>query len=78
MDPASNQSLVLMSVAQSKASLRDFATRSDEETFKPLAKHLALAGAGLAVASVVFGKTRSLGNLLAAGLRVVPLVLKFL
>ena len=78
MDPASNESQLPMSVPQAKSALRDFASRADDNTLKPFAKHLALAGAGLAVASVVFGKTKSVGTLLAAGLRVVPLVLKFL
>lgn len=66
------------SISEAKSALREFAARSDQETFKPLARHLALAGAGLAVATVVLGKTKSAGRLLAAGLRVVPLVLRFL
>ncbi len=66
------------SVAQAKSALRDFAIRSDAETLRPLAKHLALAGAGLAIATVMFGKTKSVGRLLATAVRVVPLVLKLL
>lgn len=66
------------SVAEAKSALREFAARSDARTFKPIAKSLALAGAGLAIATVVLGKSKSMGRLLATGLRVAPLLLKFL
>lgn len=66
------------SVAEAKASLREFAARGDQDAIKPFARHLAFAGAGLAVASVVLGRTKSVGKLLSTGLRVLPLVLRFL
>lgn len=78
MAEATTSTLRQATVAEAKAALREHAARSDEETFRPLAKHVAMVGAGLAVASVVFGKQRTVGAIVSTALRVVPGILKFL
>lgn len=69
------------SVGEAKASLREFAIQADQSAWTallPLSKYVAFAGAGVAVASVVFGKTKLVGDIVRAGVRLLPTILKFL
>lgn len=67
-----------ISVEDAKASLREFARRADQETLRPLTKHLALASTGLAVGWLVLGRAKSMRKVLATGVRVLPLLLRLL
>lgn len=71
-------------VEEAKAALRLCAAQTEEQAhammgpLASMAKKAGMVGAGIAVASVVFGKSRLMGGLLKTGIRLAPKLMRFL
>ena|GEM_PF-3306399 len=67
-----------MTVAEAKAALRECAAKCDAQYIAPIARYLPWIGAGIAVTSVLAGRSKTIRSMAGSGLRMLPLLLKFL
>lgn len=65
-------------VAEAKAALRACAAKGDEQIIAPLVRYLPWIGAGLAVTTVLGARSKTIRSMAGSGLRMLPLLLKFL
>jgi hypothetical protein len=73
-----NEPRLPMTVAEAKAALRASAARSDERILVPIVRYLPWIGAGIAVVSVLSGRSKTIRSMAVTGLRMLPMLLRIL